>query len=84
MGFLSILLLCVGVVLGSQDLRPIQWRVWAGKLEREGRKEPRTEDEKVVRANPYKALDERLGFLDIRGTRREFAEWVRDAGGEAK
>lgn len=71
----SVLILCVGVVLGSPDLQPIQWRVWAGKLERE--KAARSNEGGLV-GNPYKALDERVGFLDIRAKRKEFAEWVRE------
>jgi hypothetical protein len=30
--------------------------------------------------NPYAALEERPGFLDIRGQRKEFANWVKDGG----
>lgn len=73
------LLLCVGVVLGSADLKPIQWDVWAGNLERS--KEAR----KIVEAgvgggNPYAGLEERGGFADIRGQRKQFAEWVKGGG----
>ena len=59
----STFLTCVGVVLGSPQLRPIRWSVWAGKVEREGRK-PRAWEEGA--GNPFRSLDERLGFLDIR------------------
>lgn len=78
----SVLLLCVGVVLGSPELKPIQWREWAGKQQREKQDNAKTGDAGFV-SNPYKALDERVGFLDIRATRKEFAEWVRE-GGNAK
>ncbi|CAK1355253.1 hypothetical protein CB0940_01002 [Cercospora beticola] len=68
----SVLLLCVGVVLGSPDLQPIQWNVWAGRLERS--KEARTVTAVGVGGgNPFAALEERPGFLDIRKTRDEFA-----------
>jgi membrane magnesium transporter 1 len=68
----SVLLLCIGVVLGSPDLQPIQWNVWAGKLERS--KEARTVSAVGVGGgNPFAALEERPGFLDIRKTRDEFA-----------
>lgn len=32
--------------------------------------------------NPFRALESRPGFVDIRRQRKEFAEWVRE-GGEA-
>ena len=40
--------------MGAEELQPIEWRVWAGKVERE-RKE-----------GPYLGLEERMGFVDIR------------------
>ncbi|KAF1356810.1 magnesium transporter [Delphinella strobiligena] len=79
---ISVLLLCTGVVLGSPDLKPIQWRVWAGKLERE--KLSQRSDELGPRGNPYKALEERQSFLDIRKARREFADWVKEGGNRDK
>ncbi|OBT59525.1 hypothetical protein VE04_00123 [Pseudogymnoascus sp. 24MN13] len=30
--------------------------------------------------NPYKALESRPGFVDIRKQKKEFAEWVREGG----
>ncbi|MCJ1391618.1 hypothetical protein MMC18_004482 [Xylographa bjoerkii] len=30
----SVLLICVGLVLGAEELRPISWRVWAGRVQR--------------------------------------------------
>lgn len=47
--------MCVGLVLGAEELKPITWRVWAGKAERESRG-----------GGPFQALEERLGFMDIR------------------
>jgi hypothetical protein len=48
----SVLLLCVGVVLSSPDLKPIQWSKWAGNLERS--KEARILQEAgVAPGNPY-------------------------------
>ena len=79
----SVLILCVGVVLGSPELKPIQWRVWAGKLEREKRQNLETLDSGSVE-NPYRALDDRAGFLDIRAKRREFAAWKREEGSAAE
>lgn len=80
---ISVLILCAGIVLGSPELKPIQWRVWAGKLEKEKPEEVRSSDAGFV-GNPYKALDDRVGFLDIRAKRKEFAEWVRDSGAKGK
>jgi len=75
----AVLLLCVGIVIGSPELKPIQWRVWAGKLEKD--KASKTEtingDPLGPRGNPYAALEQRQGFLDIRSQRSEFAEWVK-------
>ncbi|KAL0635018.1 hypothetical protein Q9L58_006047 [Maublancomyces gigas] len=62
----SVFLLCVGIVLNnSQELKPISWSVWSGQLERERG------------SGPYGFLEERLGFLDIRGKRAEFSDWVK-------
>jgi hypothetical protein len=33
--------------------------------------------------NPFRMLESRPGFVDIRKQRREFAEWVREGGGVA-
>jgi len=77
---ISVSLLCIGIVLGSQDFKPIQWREWAGTTEREKQKDINNLDQGIG-GNPYKALDERAGFLDIRAKRKEFAQWVRDGGG---
>ncbi len=30
--------------------------------------------------NPYAVLEDRPGFLDIRGQKKEFANWVKDGG----
>jgi hypothetical protein len=74
----------VGLVLGTPELRPIQWRVWAGKIEREGEKGFMNGDgqtDKDYVGNPFKVLESRPGFIDIRKQRKEFAEWVREGGG---
>lgn len=73
----------LGLVSGTPNLRPIQWRVWAGKVEREG--EPgflrsNGEVEKDFVGNPFRVLETRPGFIDIRTQRKEFAEWVRAGG----
>ena len=51
---ISVVFICTGLVLGAEDLKPIQWRVWAGKTERSGE------------GGPYQGLQERPGFVDIR------------------
>jgi hypothetical protein len=80
----SIVIVCLGMVLGTPDLRPIQWRVWAGKIEREG-EQGFLDSEGVVAkdyvGNPFRRLESRPGFVDIRKQKREFAEWVREGGG---
>ena len=52
---LSVVFICVGLVLGAEELKPISWRAWAAKTEREsgGR-------------GPFQGLEDRLGFVDIR------------------
>jgi len=69
----SIFLVCLGLVTGADRLKPISWNVWAGNIEREG-----------GGASPYKGLEERAGFLDIRAKRAEFANWVREGGTVSK
>lgn len=71
---------CFGLVLGSPILRPIQWRVWAGKIEREGEAgflSGSGDVEKDYAGNPFRVLESRPGFIDIRKQRREFAGWVK-------
>ncbi|KAG9235633.1 putative elongation factor 1-beta [Amylocarpus encephaloides] len=82
----AVFAICLGLVLGTPDLRPIQWRVWAGKIEREGEKGFMNGDGEVDKdyaGNPFRLLESRPGFIDIRKQRTEFAEWVRE-GGEIK
>lgn len=74
------LVICLGLVLGSSPLRPIQWHVWAGKIEREGQQgflDSGGEVAKDFRGNPFSGLEARPGFIDIRKQRREFADWVK-------
>jgi hypothetical protein len=81
----AIFTVCLGLVLGTPELRPIQWRVWAGKIEREGEKGFMNggEVENDYVGNPFRMLESRPGFVDIRKQRKEFAEWVREGGGVA-
>ncbi|KAL2221198.1 magnesium transporter [Thermoascus aurantiacus ATCC 26904] len=62
----AVVLVSFGLVLGAERLKPISWSAWAGEIEREG----------GVR-NPYRGLEERYGFWDIRAKRKEFADWMR-------
>ncbi|ATY63221.1 Magnesium transporter [Cordyceps militaris] len=73
-------IVCTGLVLGSQALRPIQWNVWAGKLEREGDTgflDGSGEVDKDFRGSPFIFLQSRPGFTNIRKQRREFTAWVK-------
>ena len=74
---LSVVLLCVGVVLSSPDLKPIQWNVWAGKLER-SQEAREIKEVGVGGGNPFAVFEDRPGFLDIRRQRKEFAKWVKE------
>ncbi|KAL1962700.1 hypothetical protein VTN77DRAFT_9244 [Rasamsonia byssochlamydoides] len=62
----SVALVSIGLVLGAEKLKPITWSAWAGQIEREG-----------GRRNPYRGLEQRLGFWDVRASRKEFADWMR-------
>ncbi|KAF6234402.1 hypothetical protein HO173_007435 [Letharia columbiana] len=70
---LSVVFICVGLVLGAEELKPISWRVWAGRAERES-----------GGGGPFQGLEDRLGFVDIRVKRKDFADWVRDQGSDNK
>lgn len=76
---ISTLVILLGLVLGTRPLRPIEWRVWAGKIEREG-EEGFTDNagavDKDFMGNPFSVFESRPNFVDIRKQRREFAEWV--------
>ncbi|KAI1492647.1 transmembrane protein 32 [Biscogniauxia mediterranea] len=73
--------ICLGLVSGTSRLRPIQWRVWAGQIERVGEAgflNSSGEVEKDYVGNPFRLLESRPGFVDIRKQRKEFAEWVKN------
>ncbi|OHE91756.1 transmembrane protein 32 [Colletotrichum orchidophilum] len=79
------LIVVLGLVLGAPNLRPIEWRVWAGKIEREGEMGFMTgsgEVEKDYTGNPFRILESRPGFADIRKQKRDFTNWVK-AGDKA-
>ena len=85
----ALVVICLGLVLNTPPLRPIQWREWAGKIEREGLEgflQPGGDYEEAAKefiGNPFRYLESRPAFVDIRKQRREFACWVK-AGGEPK
>lgn len=64
----------MGSVLGSEELKPISWRVWAGKVERE-----------QGGAGPFAGLEDRWGFMDVRVgfLQSKFSLWkIRDCAME--
>ncbi|KAL9030790.1 MAG: hypothetical protein Q9196_001113 [Gyalolechia fulgens] len=46
----SVILICIGLVLGAESLKPISWRVWAGQVEKES-----------GGGGPFQALEDRRG-----------------------
>ncbi|RAH87552.1 hypothetical protein BO86DRAFT_444489 [Aspergillus japonicus CBS 114.51] len=65
----SLIIVSVGLVLGTETLKPISWSEWAGQIEREGKGR-----------HPYRRLEERYAFWDVRAKRKEFADWIRGSG----
>ncbi|KAI9673527.1 MAG: hypothetical protein M1829_004034 [Trizodia sp. TS-e1964] len=79
----SVVVLCFGLVLGAESLKPIRWREWAGRIEREGgHGADAILGSGEVGMNPFLSLESRAGFVDVRAKRRDFAEWVREKDGE--
>jgi len=81
---IATLVILLGLVLGTRPLRPIEWRVWAGKIEREGEEgfvDNEGEVNKDYIGNPFQVFETRPGFVDIRKQRKEFADWVKNGGG---
>lgn len=84
---LSTFIILVGLVLGTRSLRPLEWRVWAGKIEREGEEgfmDNAGAVDKDFMGNPFSVLESRPNFVDIRKQRKEFAEWVQNGGDAQK
>jgi hypothetical protein len=82
---ISTLIILVGLVLGTRPLRPIEWRAWAGKIEREGEEgftNNAGEVDKDFMGNPFSVLETRPNFVDIRKQRKEFTEWVQKGDGQ--
>jgi hypothetical protein len=79
----STFILLVGLVLGTRPLRPLEWRVWAGKIEREGAEgfmDNSGAVDKDYMGNPFSMLESRPNFVDIRKQRKEFSAWVQQKG----
>lgn len=75
----SILITCFGLVVGTPELRPVKWCVWAGMIEGERDNFLIDSDgflKKNDTLNPFKYIESRPGFIDIRKQRREFFEWA--------
>ncbi|KAI0125766.1 magnesium transporter [Xylariales sp. AK1849] len=74
-------IITLGLAVGTPKLRPIRWRVWAGQIEREGEEGFRDSNGEVAKdfiGNPFKLLETRPGFIDIRKQRKDFADWVKN------
>lgn len=70
---LGTFILLATTVFGASPLRPIQWAEWAGKIEREGwdpsaisGKEVGARGGRGGKGNPFRGLEERRGFWDVR------------------
>jgi hypothetical protein len=67
-------LLCIGIVLASPGLRPIQWRTWACEAEKDERRVPGKrafeaevgQGQSVGNLNRFVEDGERKGFWDVR------------------
>ncbi|GAM41517.1 hypothetical protein TCE0_042f14696 [Talaromyces pinophilus] len=68
---IAVILVSAGLVSGAEKLKPVTHSAWAGQIEREGGAK-----------NPYKNLEIRSGFWDVRKSRQEFADWMRTQGQE--
>jgi len=66
-----VVLLCLAVVLNSAEMKPVQWRDWASKQEREN---PRYLMPALIATNfrTSNIIKNRPGFIDIRAKRREY------------
>ncbi len=51
----AVVLVSIGLVIGTEKIKPISWSVWAGEIEKEGGTE-----------NPFRGLEDRFGFWDVR------------------
>ncbi|RGP63825.1 hypothetical protein FLONG3_9793 [Fusarium longipes] len=80
------LVVVLGLVLGTPQLRPIKWHEWAGKIEREGEAGFTTgsgEVEKDYRGNPFSILETRPGFVDIQNDQKMPRASISSASGSS-
>ncbi|KAL7945755.1 magnesium transporter [Trichoderma barbatum] len=68
-------LICLGLVLGSGAPEPIQWRTWAGKIERESDGGSLGDADKETRGNPFNTLEARSGFINIHKLHSDFVKY---------
>ena len=68
----SVLLLCLAVVLNSAEMKPVKWREWASKQERENPRYLHPFLKSVANTSTSNILENRPGFIDIRAKRTEF------------
>ncbi|KAM0256180.1 hypothetical protein ACHAQJ_005159 [Trichoderma viride] len=75
-------LICLGLVLGSETPKPIQWHTWAGKIERETDRGSVSgignTDEAL--GNPFNALEARSGFINIHKLHGDFVKYAEQLG----
>lgn len=67
----SVVLLCLAVVLNSAEMKPVKWREWASKQERENSRYIHL----CINAANFSTsniIENRPGFIDIRAKRKEF------------
>lgn len=67
----SVILLCLTVILGSSQLKPVKWREWTNEQEREA---PGSvlHMSFALTSRATNILEHRPGFLDIRARRKAF------------
>lgn len=76
----AIILICLGLVLGSGAPEPIQWHTWAGKIEREVDAGSSGDADKEARGNPFNALEARSGFINIHKLHGDFVKYTQQLG----
>ncbi|MCJ1358324.1 MAG: hypothetical protein MMC33_008323 [Icmadophila ericetorum] len=81
---ISVLLLCAGLVLNAETLKPIEWRIWAGEVDH-GKPHVLKRGEQP-QGEFFRGLEKgsRRGFVDIRGQRKAFEEWVKGQNGAGR
>lgn len=87
----GVFMLCTGIVISADKLKPIQCAEWAGQISRKGRhpegQYTREGEEILSEGDPYAFLgldggingksEGRRGFWDVKGKRKEYEDWAR-------